>query len=140
MKITDYQRELLLKSGGVIDDDENTKMHERVKLLTYAEEEEQLKAEFKAAVENCGIEADEGDLLVQRQRTAEEIAAEEDEYKKFLLESVAVRAYTLLWLSCISNNQYLRSYVFIILIAIYQLDGNFGTMAKCKDKSNNFKR
>ncbi|CAG8548208.1 2876_t:CDS:2 [Paraglomus brasilianum] len=89
MKITDYQRELLLKSGGVIDDDENTKMHERVKLLTYAEEEEQLKAEFKAAVENCGIEADEGDLLVQRQRTAEEIAAEEDEYKKFLLESVA---------------------------------------------------
>ncbi|CAG8597232.1 7379_t:CDS:2 [Paraglomus occultum] len=92
MKITDYQRELLLKNGGVIDDDENTKMHKRGKLPTYAEEVEQLKAEFKAAVENSGIEADEGDLLVQRQRTAEEVAAEEEEYRKFLLESVAQSA------------------------------------------------
>ena len=96
MKITDYQRELLLKNGGVIDDDENTKMHERGKLLTYVEEEEQLKVEFKAAVENSGIETDEGDLLMQRQKTAEEAAAEEEEYKRFLLESVAVRAHTLL--------------------------------------------
>jgi len=139
MKITDYQRELLLKNGGVIDDDESTKMHERGKLLTYVEEEEQLKVEFKAAVENSGIETDEGDLLMQRQKTAEEAAAEEEEYKKFLLESVAVRAHSPM-LSCISNNQYLRSYLFIILIEIYQLDGNFRTMAKCKDKPNNFKR
>jgi protein KRI1 len=95
VKITDYQRELLLKNGGLVDDEDTDKMHGNRKILTHAEEEEQLKAELKAAIENSGInEGDEADLLIKRQKTEEEIAADEEEYKKFLLESVAVRIQT----------------------------------------------
>lgn len=84
--LKDYQREVLLEHGGHVNEENQPKVK------TYHEEQEELKDAFKsAAAEAVESEDEEGDnLLVKREKTAEEIEKEEKEYRDFLLESIAV--------------------------------------------------
>lgn len=84
--LKDYQREVLLEHGGHVNEENQPKVK------TYHEEQEELKDAFKSAAgEAVESEDEEGDnLLVKREKTAEEIEKEEKEYRDFLLESIAV--------------------------------------------------
>ena len=95
-KITlkDYQRELVLKNGGIVedlDDDENQE-HQ----LTHVEQQEHLKHAFKSAMgDGGGDDDDELGGFTKRELTQEEREQEEEEYKRFLLESLAVCSFVL---------------------------------------------
>src|SRR4051812_40868457 len=89
MHLRDYNRKILLENGGIVDDDDSKIKHKNIE-LTLVQEEHKLKEEFKAAASQCDFPGnDDDDFLVQRQKTAEELKAEEEDYQKFLLESMA---------------------------------------------------
>ncbi|KAG9307776.1 hypothetical protein G9A89_023341 [Geosiphon pyriformis] len=90
-KITDYQRNILLENGGVLDEefDKKDRPHDRKRELTHVEEQEQLKNEFKAAVVAIGNnEENEEEFLLERWKTAEQVEVEAEEYRQFLLENM----------------------------------------------------
>jgi protein KRI1 len=94
MHLKDYNRKILLENGGIVDDNDNDDdskiKNKNIGLLTLAQEEQKLKEEFKAATSQFNAsDNDDDDFLVQRQKTAEELKAEEEDYQKFLLESMA---------------------------------------------------
>ncbi|ORY07854.1 Krr1-domain-containing protein [Basidiobolus meristosporus CBS 931.73] len=83
--LKDYHRKVLLEDGGVVNESEE-------KPLTHVQEQQILKKEMKDAVKNAfGDDDDEDDdsFFTQRAKTKEEIDAEEEDYKRFLLESMA---------------------------------------------------
>nr|CAG4643951.1 EOG090X05XL [Lepidurus arcticus] len=72
--LRDYQRQLLLEKGGLVDEEENAPK-------TYVEEQEELRNSFK----NGLVEPDsDDDLLVKRDKTQAEKNREEAEYKAWL--------------------------------------------------------
>ncbi|KAI8320615.1 Krr1-domain-containing protein [Martensiomyces pterosporus] len=89
MTIRDYQHKVMVEHGGVVDDDEELK--KAVPSMTHVEEQEALKNEFKAAVGSdleSDNDEDEGEFLVKKEKTKEEIRKEEGEYRKFLVENM----------------------------------------------------
>src|SRR5436305_4988799 len=89
MHLKDYNRKILLENSGIVDDD-NSKIKNKDIGLTLVQEEQTLKEEFKAAASQYDFSGnDDDDFLVQRQKTAEELKAQEEDYQKFLLESMA---------------------------------------------------
>ncbi|RIA98498.1 KRI1-like family C-terminal-domain-containing protein [Glomus cerebriforme] len=91
MRLKDYNRKILLENSGIIDDVDNSKVKNKDTVLTPIQEEQKLKEEFKAAASQFDFpdNDDDDNFLVQRQKTAEELKAEEEDYQKFLLESMA---------------------------------------------------
>ncbi|CAG8438802.1 8730_t:CDS:10 [Ambispora leptoticha] len=93
LRIADYQRNVLLENGGIVDEDDDNDYRKKTsnekRELTHVEEQEQLKNEFKAAFFAADDDAEkEEDFLVERSKTAEELEAEEEDYRKFLLENM----------------------------------------------------
>ncbi|KAI8890525.1 Krr1-domain-containing protein [Backusella circina FSU 941] len=78
--LKDYERDILLKHGGYVEDEA-----EGVQEMTHHEEQEQLKSAFKMASLDDSDEEDD-DLLVKKDKTQEEKDAEESDYRSFLLE------------------------------------------------------
>ncbi|KAG2173742.1 hypothetical protein INT43_005162 [Umbelopsis isabellina] len=88
-KITlkDYHRNTLLENGGIIDDeDEEEELKQAPK--THVQEQEEMKDDFKKAVFAADAEEEDG-FFTKRDKTDQDLAAEEEDYKKFLLESMA---------------------------------------------------
>ncbi|KAF7724138.1 KRRI-Interacting protein 1 [Apophysomyces ossiformis] len=95
-KITlkDYEREMLLKHGGRIEEEERTESNDdEPRVLTYDEEQVAIKDEFKQAVfadkEEFEDNGDEDDFLVKRTKTPAEEKKEEEDYKEFILKNLA---------------------------------------------------
>jgi len=89
MYLKDYSRKILLENGGIIEDDNSEAKNKDIG-LTLVQEEQKLKEEFKAASQFDFFDNDgDGDFLVERQKTVEELKAEEEDYQTFLLESMA---------------------------------------------------
>jgi protein KRI1 len=88
--LRDYQRRAFLNGTLDGDDDEAKKP----KVRTHDEETEDLRAEVTAAFHaaadgDTGEEGGEDDgFLVQREKTVQEIDDEDEEYRRFLIESV----------------------------------------------------
>ncbi|KAK9768491.1 Kinetochore protein Spc24 [Basidiobolus ranarum] len=83
--LKDYHRNVILEDGGVVDESVE-------KPLTHVQEQQILKKEMKDAVKSSfGDDDDEDDdsFFTQRAKTKTEIDAEEEDYKRFLLESMA---------------------------------------------------
>jgi protein KRI1 len=83
--LKDYHREVLLEDGGIIDDDNE---NEAPAPKTHVQEQEEMKNDFKNAI--MADEDEEDGFFTMRDKTADDLAAEEEDYKKFLLESMAV--------------------------------------------------
>ncbi|KAJ2557750.1 Ribosome biogenesis protein Kri1 [Coemansia sp. RSA 1933] len=90
MTMTDYQHKVMIEHGGLVDEtDELKKVGQG---LTHVQEQEALKDAFKKAAiasdesddENAG---DDG-FLIKKKKTDEEIAQEDVDYRKFMLESI----------------------------------------------------
>ncbi|KAJ2909317.1 Ribosome biogenesis protein Kri1, partial [Coemansia aciculifera] len=85
--LRDYQHKVMVEHGGVVDEDKEVK-----RSLTHVQEQEALKNEFKAALGGnaSDSEDDEGeeDFLVKKEKTKDEIAKEDVDYRKFLLDSM----------------------------------------------------
>jgi protein KRI1 len=89
VRLQDYQRAALLRGDHVNGD------HDSPKQLTHAQESEALRAEvttaFHLAAEGTGDdqgEQGEDDFLVPRGKSNQELEDEDDEYRRFLVESV----------------------------------------------------
>ncbi|OZJ02763.1 hypothetical protein BZG36_03350 [Bifiguratus adelaidae] len=90
VRIKDYQRQVLLENGGYVDEDNETS--NSMKGKTHVEEQQEVKNAFKKAALEDGEDEndhDADDFLVKREKTAQELEEEEEDYKKFLLESIA---------------------------------------------------
>ncbi|ORZ36830.1 KRI1-like family C-terminal-domain-containing protein [Catenaria anguillulae PL171] len=86
--LKDLEREQVLK--GIVDvaaagEEELAKLRE----LTHVEQQEQLKNEFKSVAFGGDDDDDADNLFTSVEKTDEMLAKEEEDYKKFLLESVA---------------------------------------------------
>ncbi|KAI9478655.1 MAG: KRI1-like family-domain-containing protein, partial [Benjaminiella poitrasii] len=82
--LKDYERDILLKHGGFVDESKELKSS----VKTHEQEQEELRNAFKAAAqdEEEDEEDEEDDFLTKKIKTDAEKEAEEDEYRKFLLE------------------------------------------------------
>ncbi|CAG8674196.1 16065_t:CDS:10, partial [Funneliformis mosseae] len=91
MHLKDYHRKILLENGGIIGDQDNSKVNNKNIGLTPVQEEQKLREEFKIAASQFDFHDvdDDDDFLVQRPKTAEELKAEEEDYQNFLLENMA---------------------------------------------------
>src|SRR4051812_27887140 len=92
MHLKDYHRKILLENGGIIGDQDNSKVNNKNIGLTPVQEEQKLREEFKIAASQFDFhddDDDDDDFLVQRPKTAEELKAEEEDYQNFLLENMA---------------------------------------------------
>ncbi|TPX35681.1 hypothetical protein SmJEL517_g01900 [Synchytrium microbalum] len=92
MTIRDYNR-LRLKAiaegkhfdGDEPENDEDVDMTD----LTHVEEQQKIKDEFKSAIKNASAQDDDdGDLFVRREKTLEEVADEEEQYRAFLMDTL----------------------------------------------------
>ncbi|GBC07159.1 hypothetical protein RclHR1_00730008 [Rhizophagus clarus] len=88
MHLKDYNRKILLENGGIIEEVVNSKTKGNIELAP-VQEEQKLKEEFKAATSKFDFFDNGDDFLIQRHKSAEELKAEEEDYQKFLLESMA---------------------------------------------------
>ncbi|PVU96380.1 hypothetical protein BB561_001224 [Smittium simulii] len=90
--IKDYQRQVLLEDGGIID--EEKEFLKEKKTLTHVQEQQEIKDSFKV-IQNlkCFYEGEEDQensgLFVVRDKTQDELDDDQDQYKAFLLENVA---------------------------------------------------
>ncbi|KAI8510034.1 KRRI-Interacting protein 1 [Branchiostoma belcheri] len=86
MFLKDYERKVLLEKGGVPSDEESSEEESDLKRPTspsYYEEQEQIKQSFKQAL-SAGDDDEDGSLLVERQRTQEELEEDERDYTAWL--------------------------------------------------------
>lgn len=82
--LKDYHREVLLEDGGIIDEDDEAAPAPK----THVQEQEEMKSDFKRAI--MADDDDEDGFFTMRDKTSDDLAAEEEDYKRFLLESMAV--------------------------------------------------
>lgn len=89
--LTDFQRERLLSGRLLEDEDEQEQEQEPEETpLTHYEEQEQLKGEFKRALEEDADEEEgEDGLFTVRPRSADQLQREEEDYRSFLLENLS---------------------------------------------------
>ncbi|KAJ3267088.1 KRRI-Interacting protein 1, partial [Borealophlyctis nickersoniae] len=86
VRLKDFHRQKLLEGGAEADEEENGAPQP----LSHAEEQEKLKQELKAAFHAFGEDEDEdGEFMTIRQKSKDELEREEEEYRNFLLESMA---------------------------------------------------
>ncbi|KAJ1885579.1 Ribosome biogenesis protein Kri1, partial [Coemansia sp. IMI 209127] len=95
MTMTDYQHKVMVEHGGLVDEtDELKKMGQG---LTHVQEQEALKNAFKKAAivgDDSGKEDSDNDdddddgFLIKKKRTDEEVAQEDVDYRKFMLENI----------------------------------------------------
>jgi protein KRI1 len=85
MTLKDYHRGVLLEDGGIIDEDDE-EMAPAPK--THVQEQEEMKSDFKRAI--MADDEEEDGFFTMRDKTSDDLAAEEEDYKRFLLESMAV--------------------------------------------------
>ncbi|KAF9123918.1 hypothetical protein BGW39_008597 [Mortierella sp. 14UC] len=98
MNIQDYHRQVLLEDGGIVDEDaEDRKLKAKTKSMedmTHVEQQEYLKREMKSAFMGDGD--DEGEdadsFFTQKAKTKEDEEAEEEDYKRFLMESMGSKS------------------------------------------------
>lgn len=84
VKLKDYERDILLEHGGFVNERE-----ESVRTRTHRQEQEDLRNAFKNAADSDDDEDDdEGGFLTKKDKTSEEKEAEENDYRKFLLENM----------------------------------------------------
>lgn len=90
-RLTDYNRDTLL-SGKLDEDQDSTGTDEEFSnsnQLTYVEEQEKLKDEFKDAIsKQFQLESGEDNLLEPVEKSPEESQRENEEYRKWLLENL----------------------------------------------------
>lgn len=89
--LKDYQRNALLANGGRDEEDQEEPVAGPSSIKTYAQEEQDLRAETKAAFLNAldASEEDddaEGDGLLVKRETQD--SDDEDQYRRFLLDTV----------------------------------------------------
>ncbi|CAO3668362.1 unnamed protein product [Umbelopsis vinacea] len=82
--LKDYHREVLLENNGVIEEDDE---NEQPAPKTHVQEQEEMKNEFKNAI--MAADDQEDGFFTKRDKTNDDLAAEEEDYKRFLLESIA---------------------------------------------------
>ncbi|KAJ3339899.1 hypothetical protein HDU93_007673 [Gonapodya sp. JEL0774] len=84
--LKDYHRQALLEGGAMYkeESDDEEKVGDRP--LTYVDEERQVKQEFQRAV--AETTAHEDDFFTVRNRTEDEVAAEEEQYREFLMKEI----------------------------------------------------
>ncbi|KAJ1646748.1 Ribosome biogenesis protein Kri1 [Coemansia asiatica] len=92
MSLREYQHKIMVEHGGVVDEDKEIK--ESVG-MTHVQEQEALKNELKAALGDALGDEEEGeddndDLLVKKVKTEEELAKEDHDYRKFLLDNMGM--------------------------------------------------
>ncbi|KAI9269400.1 KRI1-like family C-terminal-domain-containing protein [Sporodiniella umbellata] len=81
--LKDYEREMVLKHGGYVDE-----ASELPQGITHREEQEQLRNAFKNLSETEDDSEDDG-FLIKKEKTVKEKEAEASEYKHFLLEHMS---------------------------------------------------
>lgn len=88
LSFQEYQRKRILEGAHLTSSEEE---ENEVPPLTHAQEQELLKQQFKAAFGSFDQESYKGDddLLKLRPKSTQEIEREEEEYRNFLLESLA---------------------------------------------------
>ncbi|KAJ1667136.1 Kinetochore protein Spc24 [Coemansia sp. RSA 1646] len=90
MTMTDYQHKVMMEHGGLVD--EAGELNKVDQGMTHVQEQEALKDAFKKAAifsdESGEEDAGDGEFLIKKQKTDEEVAQEEIDYRKFMLESI----------------------------------------------------
>lgn len=79
--VADHQRERLLKTGGVMSDDEEEKHPEE---LSYTAEQEKIRNDLKRALNDSSESDDEGNFFKVRNKTDDEIRKEQIDYEEWL--------------------------------------------------------
>lgn len=106
--LRDYEDEVNVKYGGIVpeeDHDESTESTTKVK--THQEEQEELKNAFKMAAGDEDEDDDNEDgFLQKRPKTEEEIKAEEEEYRNFLLANISVSVNVMIYEDEWSNDDH----------------------------------
>ncbi|KAJ2707006.1 Ribosome biogenesis protein Kri1 [Coemansia sp. IMI 203386] len=93
MSLREYQHKVMVEHGGVVDEDKEI---QKSVGMTHVQEQEALKNEFKAALggdiddEDDEDDEDNSDLLVKKVKTKEELAKEDLDYRKFLLDNMGM--------------------------------------------------
>ncbi|KAI8604609.1 KRI1-like family C-terminal-domain-containing protein [Dissophora ornata] len=92
MNLQDYHRKVLMEDGGIVDEEEEDKKIKDESEMTHVEQQEYLKREMKNAF-MAGDDDDEGNedadsFFTQKAKTKEDEEAEEEDYKRFLMESM----------------------------------------------------
>ncbi|KAJ2499660.1 Ribosome biogenesis protein Kri1 [Coemansia sp. RSA 1972] len=82
MTLTEYQLKVDMEHGGVVDEEREIRMSTS---MTHVEEQRALKNAFKEAADD---QSDDDSVFVKKQKSHEESAREDAEYRKFLLENV----------------------------------------------------
>ncbi|OBZ85631.1 Protein KRI1 [Choanephora cucurbitarum] len=83
-KITlkDYERDILLEHGGFVEQEDKP-------ILTHRQEQDQLKNAFKAALKDDDDDSEEEDgFLTKKSKSKQELEAEENDYRNFLLQQM----------------------------------------------------
>lgn len=80
--LKDYERKILLENGGFVDE-----YYEGATGKTHRQEQEELRNAFKFAADDEEEEEEDG-FLTKKDKTSEEKEAEENDYRKFLLDNI----------------------------------------------------
>ncbi|KAG0265343.1 KRRI-Interacting protein 1 [Linnemannia exigua] len=102
MNIQDYHRQVLLEDGGLVDEAAEdrklmAKTAKSMEDMTHVEQQEYLKREMKSAFmggeDGDDEEGDDADsFFTQKAKTKEDEEAEEEDYKRFLMESMGSKS------------------------------------------------
>ena len=93
MKLKDYERKRMLEEGAEVfgqDDEDESADEDAKKVKSYAEEQAELKAMFKRNKQASAEDENDDDLFVLREKTADDEAREEEDFRTFLLEQKAL--------------------------------------------------
>lgn len=83
--VADHQRDRLIKTKGLMSDEENDdSCQNNIEDLSYVAEQEKIKSDLKKALSTSDDE--EGGFLQVRSKTSEELQKEQNDYKKWLLD------------------------------------------------------
>lgn len=88
--LRDYEDEVNVEYGGVIPEDNDESAESSTKIKTHQEEQDELKNAFKMAAGIAEDDDNEDGFLQKREKTEDEIKAEEEEYRNFLLANISV--------------------------------------------------
>jgi len=96
MNLQDYHRKVLLEDGGMVNEEaEDRQLKKDISDMTHVEQQEFLKREMKDAFMG-GDDDDEQDgedsFFTQKAKTQEDAEAEEEDYKRFLMESMGSKS------------------------------------------------